>query len=36
MLVSHMEARTEVVPMGGARMGMGKDNALQFEYSNAN
>ena len=27
MLVSHMEARTEVVPMGGARMDMEKDNA---------
>ena len=35
MLVSHMEARMEVVPMGGARMDMEKDNALQFECSNA-
>merc|ERR1712014_393875 len=28
--VSHTEARMEVVPMGGARMDMEKDNALQF------
>ena len=30
MLVSHMEARMEVVPMGGARMDMEKDNAFSL------